>query len=321
MKFSILIPAYKPQFLEECIESILAQTYEEWELVLVNDASPYDLDSIVKKYDDKRIRYYKREIGYGAERLVDNWNDCLSYATGDFVINMGDDDKLLSNCLMDYVELISVYPNKDLYHIKAEIINEKSEVINIQENRPETESVYSMMWHFWEGRRQWMGDWLFRITTLRRNGGFYNLPYAWGADNISAFIAAINTGVANSTKIGFSYRVSSLTISNTTHTSPKKVQAWNQVDRWYKEFFQKIPRNNEKDYDYWKLLISNRSAYINKMKREEIIQSITGNFCNLFFWINNRAHYDISWRLMYSSVVQYMKNEVLGMINNIRRSL
>lgn len=74
MKFSILVPAYKPQFLAECIESILAQTYPDWELIIVNDASPYDIDSIVSKYDDERIHYRKREQGFGAKRLVENWD-------------------------------------------------------------------------------------------------------------------------------------------------------------------------------------------------------------------------------------------------------
>lgn len=45
--FSIMIPVYKPQYLEECIDSILAQTYRDFELILVNDGSPYDIDSIV----------------------------------------------------------------------------------------------------------------------------------------------------------------------------------------------------------------------------------------------------------------------------------
>lgn len=71
--FSIIIPVYKARFLKECIDSILAQTYHNFELILVNDGSPYDIDSIVGQYHDSRIKYYKREKGYGAVRLVDNW--------------------------------------------------------------------------------------------------------------------------------------------------------------------------------------------------------------------------------------------------------
>lgn len=58
MKFSITIPAYKAKFLKECIDSILSQTYNDFELIIVNDASPEYLDSIINGYSDSRIRYY-----------------------------------------------------------------------------------------------------------------------------------------------------------------------------------------------------------------------------------------------------------------------
>ena len=60
-KFSITIPAYKRTYLQECIDSILGQTYTDFELIIVNDASPEDLDSIVNSFSDSRIRYYKNE--------------------------------------------------------------------------------------------------------------------------------------------------------------------------------------------------------------------------------------------------------------------
>ena len=79
-----MVPVYKAQFLAECIDSILAQSYKNFELIIVNDASPQDLDSIVSKYDNPRIRYYKNEVGFGAEHVVGNWNKCLEYAIGDY---------------------------------------------------------------------------------------------------------------------------------------------------------------------------------------------------------------------------------------------
>ena len=55
--FSILLPTYKCQYLKECIDSILGQTYPNWELIIVNDASPEDIDSVVQSYADERIHY------------------------------------------------------------------------------------------------------------------------------------------------------------------------------------------------------------------------------------------------------------------------
>ena len=84
IKFSVTVPAYKAQFLSERIDSILAQTYKNFELIIVNDASPQDLESIVSLYDDTRIRYYKNKFGFGAEHVVGNWNKRLECTKNEY---------------------------------------------------------------------------------------------------------------------------------------------------------------------------------------------------------------------------------------------
>lgn len=215
MKYSILIPAYKQQFLSEAIESCLRQTVDDYEVIIVNDCSPDDLDAIVKHFNDPRIKYYKNEENNGAVDVVDNWNICLSYAEGDFVLCMGDDDRLLPWCLSEYSLLIQKYPNLDVYHARTELIDEKGDLVNLQESRPEWESAYSALWHQCCCHRiQYIGDFLFRTSILRREGGFYKLPLAIFSDNISSIRAAKNKGVANTQKISFQYRVNKYTISN-----------------------------------------------------------------------------------------------------------
>ncbi len=107
MKFSITIPAYKKRYLAEAIESVIRQSYNDFELIIVDDCSPEDLYSIVQSFSDSRIKYFRNQTNCGAIDVVDNWNICLSYCTGDFVICMGDDDRLLPNCLEEYLELIN----------------------------------------------------------------------------------------------------------------------------------------------------------------------------------------------------------------------
>ena len=81
--FTVTIPAYKRKFFKEAIVSILEQTYPNWELVIVDDASPEDLNSVVREFDDSRIKYYRNDKNIGAENVVENWNKCLNYAKGD----------------------------------------------------------------------------------------------------------------------------------------------------------------------------------------------------------------------------------------------
>ncbi|MGS3108146.1 glycosyltransferase, partial [Escherichia coli] len=89
------------------IDSILSQTFKDFELIIVNDASPENLDSIISSYDDTRIRYYKNDKNCGAENVIDNWNKCLSFANGDYFILMGDDDKLDEDYLSEFNKIIT----------------------------------------------------------------------------------------------------------------------------------------------------------------------------------------------------------------------
>ena len=283
IKFSVTVPAYKAQFLAECIDSILAQTYKNFELIIVNDASPQDLDSIVSKYDDPRIRYYKNKVGFGAEHVVGNWNKCLEYATGDYIICMGDDDKLLPNCLEEYVKLIEKYPQVDFFHAWTEIINDKSEVYDIQAPRPEWESVYSMIYFLWKGRTQYIGDCLFKTARLRECGGFYDLPFAWSSDHISAYMVAKRNGAVNMQRPGFQYRVNQGNITNNIDNSEYKVRALMDTKKWYRDFFAEKPET-ELDNLLLSFLKDNMDHTIDRLAAVNIAHEISVKPSHIIRW-------------------------------------
>ncbi|MFN2235198.1 MAG: glycosyltransferase family 2 protein, partial [Anaerolineales bacterium] len=66
---SVVIPAYNnARFLGETIESVLDQTYQNFELIIVNDASPDDILAVVERYPDSRIQYivHGKNLGLSA---------------------------------------------------------------------------------------------------------------------------------------------------------------------------------------------------------------------------------------------------------------
>ena len=309
MKFSILVPAYKPQFLAECIESILAQTYQDWELILVNDASPYDIESIVSKYEDERIHYRKREQGFGAERLVENWNDCLKYATGDYVINMGDDDKLLPNCLADYDALLEKYPGRDIYHTRVEYIDEHSNVIEQQKSRPAELNVYEMiLWRIEEGKIC-IGEYLYNTQALKQRGGFYYTPYAWGSDDISVYQGTERFGCVNTNNIGFQYRRSLHTISSQYDIMKERYEATFRWEQWYKDFIKHIP-TTEKEQQQRKEVVTRfiqkiyilRCSYIDRDIEQKPLR-------NLYYWMK-RIRTDKSAHIKKRTLIVFFLNSI-----------
>ncbi len=121
VKISILVPLYNTpeQFLKEMIDSVLGQTYSNWELCLADgsdDAHDY-VKTIVKSYqvkdkknaEDKginnaRISYKKLEKNEG---ISGNTNQCLSLATGEYIGLFDHDDILHPSALYEYVKVIN----------------------------------------------------------------------------------------------------------------------------------------------------------------------------------------------------------------------
>lgn len=97
--FSVLIPAYKSaEIIGDTILSILNQTVNDFELIIVDDCSPDDTEKIIKKFQkkDSRIKYFRNEknLGYSG-----NLECCRTLATGKYIYLMGNDDILSSVAL------------------------------------------------------------------------------------------------------------------------------------------------------------------------------------------------------------------------------
>jgi glycosyltransferase involved in cell wall biosynthesis len=96
MKVSVLVPVCNSEtFLSECLESVLAQDFEDMEILIVDDASTDGSLALVERYAarDSRIKWWKNPGNLG---LPGNHNACLRRARGEYVKFIHADDKLLS---------------------------------------------------------------------------------------------------------------------------------------------------------------------------------------------------------------------------------
>lgn len=315
IKFSITIPAYKGKFLREAIESCMAQTYQNYELIIVDDCSPEKLKDIVKPFlNDNRIKFYRNKKNCGALNVVDNWNICLSYCTGDYVICMGDDDRLLPCCLEEYAKLINQYPNIGVVHGWTELIDENSEFYDIQHPRPLHEGPFSLCWNRWNGRnKQYVGDFCYNVELLKKDGGFYFLPLAWASDDITAVRAARETGIANTQVLCFQYRVSRYTISK-TGSQEKKMDATLMEKEWYIKFFESSNPQNANEEKFKIMLIQTINQHFKNKYKSLISKDIkNGRFWRVFFWLGKRKKYGVSAGRVLFACLQAFLNKFHGM--------
>ena len=207
---------------------------------------------------------------------------------------MGDDDNLTPRCLQDFADLIEKYQNLDLYHARSEIIDDDSNFVCVLEERPEWESVYSLIYN---PRNTHLGDWLFKTETLRKNGGFFKLPYGWQSDDLSAFIAAEKHGVANTKEPGFQYRGNGLSISHDLTCIEEKIEAVRFSIKWRLDFVSRQKPNNEEDQRLIELIKRDALKYGNQDIDDMVEFDLRKNFWRRsWFWMWNRRKHNISFK-------------------------
>ena len=129
MKFSIIIPVYNVEkYIKKCLESIMSQTYNNYEVIIINDGSPDNSEKIIKDYikDKENFHYYKKENG----GLSDARNYGLQYITGEYLIFIDSDD-YIENKLLEKLHKKIEEQSYDIIRYELKEVNEDYEIIDI----------------------------------------------------------------------------------------------------------------------------------------------------------------------------------------------
>ena len=304
MRFSVTIPAYKAKYLAEAVESVLSQDFNDYELVIINDCSPEGVEEAIRPFiSNPHVKYFRNQENFGAFNVVDNWNRCLENCSGDYIICMGDDDCLKPDCLSVLDALIIRYPGLAVYHSRTEIINGDGEVIEVLEERPEYEKAFEMLYLRWCGRRQFIGDFCFAAEHLKGNGGFYKLPLAWWADDISSYRAARECGIANTLRPVFQYRMHDETIS-ANDNYPVKLNAMMSAWDWFSADFSVAEPRDEKENHYLDLLKGTIDRHFREYSEFYVRMDVAGNHKRALYWL---GHLKESHLGFYRTAVQVLK--------------
>lgn len=135
IKFSIIVPLYNTpiNFLKEMIESVISQTYGNWELCLADgsDSSHNDVEKTVRSYisNDSRIIYKRLENNFG---ISENTNACINMSSGDYIALLDHDDLLHPSALFEMMKVIC-NENADYIYTDELIFRspDKNDVINL----------------------------------------------------------------------------------------------------------------------------------------------------------------------------------------------
>lgn len=170
---SIIMPSYNTgKFIAESIRSVQAQTYENWELIIVDDCSTDDTEAVVADFLDDRIIFLKNDINSGA---AVSRNRALSEAKGRWIAFLDSDDLWLPEKLEKQIAFMKDNEYAFSYTNYVEI-NEDSEPTGVKVTGPKHITKRGMYNYCWPGCLTVMYDagvvGLIQIQDIKKNNDY-----------------------------------------------------------------------------------------------------------------------------------------------------
>ncbi len=140
-KISIVIPTYNSEkFLKQTIESVLNQTYKDFELIICDDDSTDKTIDIVSFYanKDKRIRCFQNPKRLG---LFPNFNQCIKHASGEYINILGHDDVMLPRNLEVKCQIFDTYSNVGIIASSVDAIDDDGNPVDLNWGKYDCDSL------------------------------------------------------------------------------------------------------------------------------------------------------------------------------------
>ncbi len=175
-KVSILLPVYnREHYLPMAIESVIGQSYQNWELLVSDNCSTDNTAAVASKYaeQDKRIKYWRNEKNIGSGL---NYNKCIEKATGEYIELFGADDIFEPDCLEKFVNILNDNPSVVLVTSAKRHIDENGKLI--REDRPYSSSQLMPSQEAIASNMRTLTNWIISPVMFRAKykGSGFDLP-------------------------------------------------------------------------------------------------------------------------------------------------
>ena len=165
---SIIIATYnRSNVLKLAIESVLWSTYQNWELIVVDDASTDDTSFVVNSFSDKRIKYFVLKENIGVQSGPNN--EGLKHARGEFIAYLSHDDIWFPDHLENLVSFILKSNSDWVFSLAFNVISNTkitiSGIFPFEKYDPKYGYVVASMWLLKKEVLQELGDWKLSFET------------------------------------------------------------------------------------------------------------------------------------------------------------
>ncbi|HEX2542307.1 MAG TPA: glycosyltransferase [Caldimonas sp.] len=187
-RYAVFLPVRNgAAFVREAIDSVIAQTREDWVLVVLDNASSDGTADIAEGYAHPRLRVHRSSSSL---QVWESWHRVWSMLARreldvEFATIIGHDDRLLPRFLDAIEQLVIDHPRASLYQTAFDMIDEDGRIIRPSRPIPEVESAADFLAARLWGLRDSVGTgYVFRPADYVAVGGFPNLPFLLHADDL-----------------------------------------------------------------------------------------------------------------------------------------
>ncbi|MBC7249102.1 MAG: glycosyltransferase family 2 protein [Anaerolineae bacterium] len=169
---TIGIPTYKraDSYLRLALESALAQTYPEIEVIVSDNCSPDHTQEVVRSFSDLRLRYFRQKENIGPNN---NFNFCLEQARGDYFLLLQDDDQIDSDFVATCMEAANYATDVGIIRTGTRVIDEEGNILWEKPNRVGGLSTTEFFRGWFRGKTSpYLCSTIFNTRRLKEIGGF-----------------------------------------------------------------------------------------------------------------------------------------------------
>jgi glycosyltransferase involved in cell wall biosynthesis len=232
-RLAIVIPAYKPDFLDDALRSIERQTDRRFHVYVGDDAGPREVGEICRRFDGLDLTYHRFDRNLGRTSLPEHWNRCVRLSDEEWVWLFADDDEMAPDCVAAFHAQIGRLGDVDLVRFQTDTIDAHGNVVAVHRPHPPVESGVAFVWDRLRGERDSFAvEYVFRRDAFERVGGFPHYPMAWCADDAAWFTLSRRTGLHTLSGGRVRWRASGLNITgaNRSHQAAKLEAALRYLD-------------------------------------------------------------------------------------------
>jgi glycosyltransferase involved in cell wall biosynthesis len=223
---SIIVPCYnQAQYLAEALDSVLHQTYAQWECIIVNDGSKDTTEEVAQKWvkDDSRFKYISISNG----GLSNARNIGIKKALGTYILPLDADDKLGPNYIKLAIEALLQSPTLKVVYCKAEKFGMEQGPWKLKEYKLEKLPYINMIFC----------SAIFRKKDWEKVGGYdEQMKYGW--EDWEFWIALLKNGgeVERLDYVGFYYRINKESMLQGLNNLKKK-ELYNYMSKKHSDFY------------------------------------------------------------------------------------